>query len=150
VKIIITESQYNKLLIREFGEPVIDIKKWFKHISELVNSPKDLQLKTTPYEVSVYNENGDYLGYYDKEQGFGYVMDIDDEDELLEQEEGGEETSSGGSSSKWEDFYSLNRGPSNTLDDTPWSVSPTRGPSNTLDNTPWSVSPTRGISNQLT
>lgn len=150
MKIILTEAQYKKVLLREFGETVRDPKEWYLRVLEWVDSSKDLDFETDEYEVVVYDKNGSYLGYYDKDQGFGFVVTeygigLEDEDPIDEQEEG-----SGDGMTKWEDLVSPVRGPDNTLDNSPWSVSPTRGPANTLDNSPWDVSPVRGPDNQLT
>lgn len=151
MKIKLTESQYKKVVLREFGETVIDPKDWYLQILSWVDSPSDLSFKSSAHEVVVFDQDGVYLGYYDKEQGFGFVVneyDVDSitDDELIdEQEEGGE--SSGGSGSVWS--VSPARGPANTLDNSSWSVSPNRGPANTLDNSPWSVSPARGPANEL-
>ena len=156
MRIKLTESQYKKVLLREFGETVRDPKEWYLRVLEWVDSSKDLDFDTNEYEVVAYDKNGSYLGYYDKDQGFGFVvneygigLEDDDEESIDEQEEGGE-TSAGGAMTKWEDIVSPVRGPDNTLDNSPWSVSPVRGPDNTLDNSPWSVSPVRGPDNQLT
>ena len=151
MKIKLTESQYKKVFLREFGETVIDPKDWYLQILSWVDSPSDLSFKSSAHEVVVFDQDGVYLGYYDKEQGFGFVVneyDVDSitDDELIdEQEEGGE--SSGGSGSVWS--VSPARGTANTLDNSSWSVSPNRGPANTLDNSPWSVSPARGPANEL-
>ena len=151
MKIKLTESQYKKVVLREFGETVIDPKDWYLQILSWVDSPSDLSFKSSAHEVVVFDQDGVYLGYYDKEQGFGFVVneyDVDSitDDELIDaQEEGGE--SSGGSGSVWS--VSPARGPANTLDNSSWSVSPNRGPANTLDNSPWSVSPARGPANEL-
>ena len=154
MKIKLTESQYKKVLLREFGELINDPKEWYTHILSWVDSPNDLSYDSNEYEVVVYDQNNVYLGYYDKEQKLGFVVTeygigLDDEEQIDEQEEGGETTSTG-SYTKWDDLVSPVRGPANTLDNTPWSVSPQRGPDNTLDNTPWSVSPVRGPANELT
>ena len=155
MKIKLTESQYKKVLLREFGETVRDPKEWYLRVLEWVDSSQDLDFESDQYEVVAYDDQGSYLGYYDKDQGFGFVVTeygigLEDEDEepIDEQEEG--ETSSSGGMTKWEDIVSPVRGPDNTLDNSPWSVSPVRGPDNTLDNSPWSVSPVRGPDNQLT
>ena len=155
MKIKLTESQYKKVVLREFGETVIDPKEWYLQILSWVDSPNDLTFKSSPHEVVVFDQDGVYLGYYDKDQEFGFVVDeynvdtMDDEDLIDEQEEGEttDSSSGGGSGTVWD--VSPTRGPANTLDNSPWSVSPTRGPANTLDNSPWSVSPTRGPANTL-
>ena len=154
-KIKLTESQYKKVLLREFGEVVRDPKEWYLRVLEWVDSPKELDFETDEIEVVVYDKNGSYLGYYDKDQDLGFVVTeygigLEDEDEEPIDEQEGGESSGGGTMSKWDDLVSPVRGPDNTLDNSPWSVSPQRGPDNTLDNSPWSVSPVRGPSNTLT
>jgi len=154
MKIKLTESQYKKVLLREFGETVENPKDWYVRILDWVQSPNDLNFETNEYEVVVYDNNGAYLGYYDKEQGFGFVVTeygigLEDEEEFIdEQEEGGGETSGGGAMTKWEDLVSPVRGVANTLGNVP-EVSPVRGPDNTLGNVP-EVSPKRGPANELT
>jgi hypothetical protein len=156
MKIKLTESQYKKIVLREFGETVTDPKEWYLNILSWVDSPNDLQFNSNEHEVVVFDQDGVYLGYYDKEQGFGFVVNeygvdsiVDDEEVIDEQEEGStsDTGTGGGSGTVWD--VSPNRGPANTLDNSPWSVEPTRGPANTLDNSPWSVEPTRGPANTL-
>lgn len=154
MKIKLTESQYKKIVLREFGETVIDPKEWYLQILSWVDSPKDLTFKSNASEIVVFDQDGVYLGYYDKEQQFGFVVteynvDTMDDELIDEQEEGGTEDSgtSSGTSTKWD--VSPARGPANTLDNSPWSVEPNRGPANTLDNSPWSVEPNRGPANTL-
>jgi hypothetical protein len=150
MKIKLTESQYKKVVLREFGETVTDPKEWYLQILSWVESPNDLSFESNGYEVVVFDQDGVYLGYYDKEQGFGFVVneyDVDsitDDDLIDEQEEG---DSGGGTGTVWD--VSPARGPANTLDNSPWSVEPARGPANTLDNSPWSVEPARGPANTL-
>jgi hypothetical protein len=155
MKILLTESQYKKVLLREFGEVVRDPKEWYLRVLEWVDSPKELDFQTDEIEVVVYDKNGSYLGYYDKDQDLCFVVTeygigLEDEEEYIDEQEEGGESSGGGSMSKWDDLVSPVRGPDNTLDNSPWSVSPQRGPDNTLDNSPWSVSPVRGPANTLT
>jgi hypothetical protein len=139
MKIIITEEQYKKVLLKEFGETISTPKEWYDRILDWVDDIKDLRFDNLSDEVVAYDNKGVYLGYYDKDQEFGFVVteygiglddEYDDEESIDEQESEG--TSSGGSSTKWEDVVSLTRGPANTLDNSPWSVTPTRGPSNQL------------------
>ena len=139
MKIIITEEQYKKVLLKEFGETISSPKEWYDRIFDWVDDIKDLRFDNLSDEVVAYDNKGVYLGYYDKDQEFGFVVteygiglddEYDDEESIDEQESEG--TSSGGSSTKWEDVVSLTRGPANTLDNSPWSVTPTRGPSNQL------------------
>jgi len=157
MKIKLTESQYKKVLLREFGETVRDPKEWYLRVLEWVDSPQELDFETDEIEVVVYDKNGSYLGYYDKEQGFGFVVTeygigLEDEEDIIDEDDASTTTSSSssGSYTQWDDLVSPVRGPDNTLDNTPWSVTPARGPDNTLDNTPWSVSPARGPDNTLT
>lgn len=155
MKIKLTESQYKKVLLREFGEVVRDPKQWYLRVLEWVDSPEDLDFETDEIEVVVYDKKGSYLGYYDKDQDLGFVVTeygigLEDDEEYIDEQEEGGGSSGGGSMSKWDDLVSPVRGPDNTLDNSPWSVSPSRGPANTLDNSPWSVSPVRGVANELT
>ncbi len=155
MKIKLTESQYKKVLLREFGEVVRDPKEWYLRVLEWVDSSQDLNFDTNEYEVVAYDKNGSYLGYYDKDQDLGFVVTeygigLEDEEEYIDEQEESGQSSGGGTSSKWADIVSPVRGPANTLDNSPWSVSPARGPDNTLDNSPWSVSPARGPANELT
>jgi len=115
MKIIITEEQYKKALLKEFGETIRDPKEWYLSVLEWVDSPEELDFETDDVEVVVYNKNGYYLGYYDKEQSLGFVVnELEDDDEENIAEDDGAESSSGGSTTKWEDIVSLARGPSNT------------------------------------
>ena len=155
MKIKLTESQYKKVLLREFGEVVRDPKEWYLRVLEWVDSPQELDFETDEIEVVVHDKKGSYLGYYDKDQNLGFVVTeygigLEDEEENIDEQEDGGESSGGGTMSKWDDLVSPVRGPDNTLDNSPWSVSPQRGPDNTLDNSPWSVSPVRGPANTLT
>ena len=140
MKIKLTESQYKKIVLREFGETVTDPKEWYLQILSWVESPNDLSFQSNSYEVVVFDQDGVYLGYYDKEQEFGFVVDeygvdsvLYDEDVIDEQEEGStsDTGTGGGSGTVWD--VSPNRGAANTLDNSPWSVEPTRGPANTLN-----------------
>ena len=156
MKIKLTESQYKKIVLREFGETVTDPKEWYLNILSWVDSPNDLTFKSSAHEVVVFDQDGVYLGYYDKEQNFGFVVneyniDTIDDDELIEEEEGGTsdsgESSGGGTGAVWD--VSPARGPANTLDNSPWGIGPARGPANTVDNSPWSVEPARGPANTV-
>jgi uncharacterized circularly permuted ATP-grasp superfamily protein len=134
MKIIITEEQYKKVLLKEFGETISTPKEWYDRILDWVDNRKDLRFDNHSDEVVAYDNKGVYLGYYDKDQEFGFVVTeygigVEDEEYIDEQDE----TPRGGSSTKWEDIVSLTRGPANMLDNTPWGVSPARGgPSNQL------------------
>jgi len=142
MKLLITESQYRKILIREFGEGVEDPKIWYRRILEFVDTPKDIKFVSTPYEVTAYDDKGVYLGYYDKENNFGFVVTeygvdkLEDDDEILdEQDETGGDTPSGSSSTQWEVPGTDTTGPWVVpgIDTSgPWDVSPNRGPANQL------------------
>jgi len=138
MKIIITENQYKKVLLREFGETITDPKEWYDRVLEWVDDRKELKFDSNEVEVVAYDSNDIYLGYYDKEQQFGFVVseygigvedEYDDEEYIDEQDSGAPES---GSSTKWEDIVSLTRGPANTLDNSPWSDNLNRGPANQL------------------
>jgi hypothetical protein len=154
MKIIITESQYKKVLLREFGETVSDPKKWYNKILKWVNGERSmLRFESTPYETIVYDNNNIYLGYYDKESNYGFVVTeygigLDDytDEELLDEDEEGQssETPSGGSSSKWP-VSDLSRGVANTLSNGPHYTS---GPH--PFSSPWEDKTSRGPANQLT
>lgn len=101
MKIKLTESQYKKVVLREFGETVTDPKEWYLNILSWVDSPNDLTFKSSNHEVVVFDQDGVYLGYYDKEQEFGFVVDeygVDSvtDDELIDEQEEGAESSGGG------------------------------------------------------
>ena len=141
MKIIITESQYKKILIREFGETIKDPKSWYKKILKWVDGePKRLRFDSNSYETIVYDDKGIYLGYYDKEGGHGlvvteYGIGVDGytnhfDEEILDEEESGD-TPAGGTSTVWP-LKDVNRGVANPIDSSPWSVEPARGPANQL------------------
>ena len=145
MKLLITESQYRKILIREFGEGVEDPKIWYRRILEFVDKPRDLKFVSTPYEVTAYDDKGIYLGYYDKENNFGFVVTeygvdkFEDYDEILDEQEetggGSTDAPSGSSVSKWEVPGTDTSGPWEVpgIDTSgPWEISPNRGPANQL------------------
>jgi|688.fasta_scaffold359429_2 hypothetical protein len=159
MKIIITESQYKKVLINEFGVTENNPKKWYKKILKWVNGDRSkLRFESNSYETVVYDNKGIYLGYYDKEMGQGFVVkeygigidDYTEEENILDEDEetsdsgsGGGSTPSGGASTKWP-VADLNRGVSNTLSNdphytsgvhpftSPWEGKTNRGPANQL------------------
>ena len=141
MKIIITESQYKKILIREFGETIKDPKSWYKKILKWVNGePKRLNFESNPYETVVYDDKGIYLGYYDKEGGYGlvvteYGIGVDDytkqsDEEILDEEEASS-APAGAPATVWP-LKDVTRGVANPIDNSPWSVEPARGPANQL------------------
>ena len=143
MKILITESQYRKILLREFGEGVEDPKIWYRRILEFVDTPKDIKFVSTPYEVTAYDDKGIYLGYYDKENNFGFVVTeygvdkFEDDDEILDEQDetGGGDAPTGSSSTQWEVPGTDTSGPWVVpgIDTSgPWDVSPNRGPANQL------------------
>lgn len=158
MKVIITESQYKKVLIREFGETESDPKKWYRKILKWVDGDRTrLKFDSNSYETIVYDDKGIYLGYYDKEYNLGLVVteygigmddytDEDSEEEFLEEDEegGGGESPSGGSSTTWP-LSDLARGVANMLDNSPHYTS---GPH--PFSSPWEDKIGRGPSNQLT
>lgn len=82
MKVLITEEQV-RLLMREFGESVSDRDTWLKGIYNLTSDPR---FESSSYEVIAFGEDGEYLGYWDKEQKHGFVVNeyIDDNDEIDE------------------------------------------------------------------
>ena len=75
MKVIITESQYKKVLIREFGEMEHDPKVWYNKILKWVDGDRSrLKFDNNSYETVVYDDKGIYLGYYDKDYESGFVV----------------------------------------------------------------------------
>ena len=152
MKVIITESQYKKVLIREFGETESDPKKWYYRILEWVDGDRSrLRFDSNSYETVVYDDKGIYLGYYDKEffQGFvvteyGIGMDDYSDEEVIEEDEEGGDAPAGGTSSVWP-LTDLARSVANTLSNDPHYTSGVHPFSS-----PWEDKVTRGPSNQLT
>ncbi len=157
MKIILTESQYKKVLIREFGETENDPKEWYHRILNWVEGDRSrLQFDSNSYEVVVHDDKGIYLGYYDKEQDLGFVVteygigmdDYTEEDEevLDEQDDagGGEAAPSGGSSTTWP-LADLARSVANMLDNSLHYTSSAH-----YTSSPWEDKLNRGSSNQLT
>jgi len=156
MKIILTESQYKKVLIREFGETENDPKEWYHRILNWVEGDRSrLMFDSNEYEVVVHDDKGIYLGYYDKEQNLGFVVteygigmdDYTDEDEeVLDEQDsaGGEAAPSGGSSTTWP-LADLARSVANMLDNSPHYTSSAHYTSSS-----WEDKLNRGSSNQLT
>jgi len=170
MKVIITESQYKKVLIREFGEMEDDPKKWYRKILKWVNGDRSrLKFDNNEYETVVYDDKGIYLGYYDKEYENGFVvteygigMDdytdeeddqyfYKDDEEIIDEDDasssaggGGESAPSGGSSTKWP-LSDLARSVANMLDNSPHYTSGAHPTSS-----PWEDKTGRGPANQLT
>ena len=86
MKLLITEEQV-RLLMREFGEGVESRDAWLDGIYKLTSNPS---FDTSEYEVVATGEDGEYLGYWDKEQNHGFVVNeyVDDNeiDEMLSPE----------------------------------------------------------------
>jgi hypothetical protein len=80
VKVLITEEQV-RLLMREFGESVSDRDNWLEGIYNLTSDPR---FESSSYEVIAFGEDGEYLGYWDKKQDHGFVVNeyIDDNDDF--------------------------------------------------------------------
>jgi hypothetical protein len=131
MKIIITESQYEKIL-SEIGNVYDDPKEWYDNLLNMVDNRSDLVFDNSEYEVIVYDRNDNYLGYYDKEKQSGIIVNKNIEDEEIVSEE---EETTGGSTSSTASVWPLKdvgRGPANPIDSSPWSVEPARGPANQL------------------
>lgn len=158
MKVIITESQYKKVLIREFGEMEDDPKKWYRKILKWVDGDRSrLKFDNNSYETVVYDDKGIYLGYYDKDYESGFVVteygigmdDYSEEDDDIvidEQDDagGGEAAPEGGSSTTWP-LADLARSVANTLDNSPHYTSGAHPTSS-----PWEDKTGRGPANQLT
>tara|TARA_R100000951_G_scaffold100686_1_gene91557 strand:- start:17 stop:334 length:318 start_codon:yes stop_codon:yes gene_type:complete len=86
MKLLITEEQV-RLLMREFGEGVESRDAWLDGIYKLTSNPS---FDTSEYEVVATGEDGEYLGYWDKEQNHGFVVNeyVDDNeiDEMISPE----------------------------------------------------------------
>jgi len=80
MKVLITEEQV-RLLMREFGEVVESEDAWIEGIRNLSSEPR---FESSSYEVIAFGEDGEYLGYWDKEQKHGFVVNeyIDDNDDF--------------------------------------------------------------------
>jgi len=80
MKVLITEEQV-RLLMREFGEGVESRDIWLEGIYNLTSNPR---FDTSQHEVIAFGEDGEYLGYWDKEQNHGFVVNeyIDDNDDF--------------------------------------------------------------------
>lgn len=79
MKILINEQQV-RFLMREFGESVSDRDVWLEGIYEWTSKPL---FEHSTNEIIAYGEDGEYLGYWDYEQGIGFVVTeyIDEEDD---------------------------------------------------------------------
>ena len=154
MKVIITESQYKKVLIREFGEMEDNPKKWYRKVLKWVDGDRGrLKFDNNEYETVVYDDKGIYLGYYDKEYESGFVVteygigmdDYSEEDEIIDEQDGaGGDAPAGGTSSVWP-LSDLARSVANMLDNSPHytsGVHPTTSP--------WEDKTGRGSANQLT
>ena len=86
MKLLITEEQV-RLLMREFGEGVKSRDAWLDGIYKLTSNPS---FDTSEHEVVATGEDGEYLGYWDKEQNHGFVVNeyVDDNeiDEMISPE----------------------------------------------------------------
>ena len=80
MKVLITEEQV-RLLMREFGEGVESRDAWLDGIYNLTDNPS---FDTDSHEVVATGEDGEYLGYWDKEQNIGFVVNeyIDDDESI--------------------------------------------------------------------
>ncbi len=71
MKVRITETQHKKMLLKEFGEVINEPKDWFGRLYEWTNDPV---LKGGKDKINAYDKDGKYLGYYDKDSDFGYIV----------------------------------------------------------------------------
>ena len=80
MKLLITEEQV-RLLMREFGEGVESRDAWLKGIYKLTSNPR---FDTSENEVVALGEDEEYLGYWDKSENHGFVVNeyIDDNDDF--------------------------------------------------------------------
>jgi hypothetical protein len=144
MKVIITESQYKKVLIREFGETESDPKEWYDKILMWVDGDRSkLRFDSNSYETVVYDDKGIYLGYYMDDYTDEGSEEYLEEDEETGGTEGGD-APSGGSSTTWP-LTDLARSVANFLGNDPHYTS---GPH--PFSSPWEDKINRGPSNQLT
>ena len=61
MKIIITEEQYKKVLLKEFGETISSPKEWYDRILDWVDDIKDLRFDNLSDEVVAYDNKGVYI-----------------------------------------------------------------------------------------
>jgi hypothetical protein len=65
------KSLIKKILLREFGESVTDYDTWLEGIYDWTINPN---FEYIGVETIVYDENGNYLGYWDNETNSGIVV----------------------------------------------------------------------------
>lgn len=65
------KSLIKKVLLREFGETIDDYNLWVEMIYQWVDKPR---YEYDGPEIIAYTEEGQYLGYWDEEQGIGFVV----------------------------------------------------------------------------
>ena len=80
MKVLITEEQV-RLLMREFGEGVESRDAWLEGVYNLSSNPR---FECSRYEDIAFGEDGEYLGYWDKSENHGFVVNeyIDDNDDF--------------------------------------------------------------------
>jgi hypothetical protein len=80
MKVLITEEQV-RLLMREFGEVVESEDAWLEGVKKLLSEPR---FEASQHEVIAFGEDGEYLGYWDKSENHGFVVNeyIDDNDDF--------------------------------------------------------------------
>jgi hypothetical protein len=71
MKVRITETQHKKMLLNQVGKVIDEPKDWFGKLYEWTSDPV---LKGTKDKINAYDKDGKYLGYYDKESDFGYIV----------------------------------------------------------------------------
>jgi hypothetical protein len=80
MKVLITEEQV-RLLMREFGEVVESEDAWLEGVKKLLSEPR---FEASQHEVIAFGEDGEYLGYWDKSENHGFVVNeyIDDNEDF--------------------------------------------------------------------
>lgn len=81
MKIILTETQHKKMILNQFGKVLDEPKEWFGKLYEWTNDPV---LKGGKKQIQAYDKDGKYLGYYDKESDFGYIVSESWSPELMQ------------------------------------------------------------------
>lgn len=65
------KSVIRKVLLREFGEGIDNYNDWLEMIYDWTDKPL---LEYNGPETIAYNQEGQYLGYWDEEQESGFVV----------------------------------------------------------------------------
>ena len=65
------ENVIKKVLLREFGEKIINYDDWLTFIYQWTDRPS---FEYGGSDISVYDGGGIYLGYWDDDKNFGFVI----------------------------------------------------------------------------